>query len=378
MPSLVALDHSARKTKAVVIIVVVLTLLGSSVPARWSWAEQPTIGGVYEVGIGTTDPLPLIRYWQQFGYRPGPSGELSAAEALRLYGVNSRLRSIRLLHQDADHGLIRLMVWERPTSEGLGLSHMKVKGNRWGAMLTADVYNLLNHAEVASSQGLPVYYVPPQLAQIYPPERPPTPFLDPLVCVREMVLIQPLTRQVLFQRFNYQLPLYGRIDESSHFRTSQITHVGMVVQGDRRLLDFYDHVLGLLRVRDQKVSGDTDPSARAIFELEPGQWYVSTDFDDPRSSATDPQKMRSGRLKIIWFPPDVRLEDKLALSRPGALGYSLYTYRVSSIEAYHARVKASTATSVTEIYLNEFGEKSFSFVAPDGYFWTLVQQPHHQ
>jgi uncharacterized glyoxalase superfamily protein PhnB len=54
------------------------------------------------------------------------------------------------------------------------------------------------------------------------------------------------------------------------------------------------------------------------------------------------------------------------------LGYSLYTYRVRGIEKYREKVKASKATNVTEIHKNEFGEKSFSFTAPDGYFWTIL------
>jgi uncharacterized glyoxalase superfamily protein PhnB len=53
---------------------------------------------------------------------------------------------------------------------------------------------------------------------------------------------------------------------------------------------------------------------------------------------------------------------------------SLYTYRVRGLEVYFNRVKASAAQKVTEIVDNEFGEQSFSFVAPDGYFWTLISE----
>ena len=51
---------------------------------------------------------------------------------------------------------------------------------------------------------------------------------------------------------------------------------------------------------------------------------------------------------------------------------SLYTYRVLGLEEYFNRIKASAAEKVTEIISNEFGEESFSFVAPDRYFWTLI------
>ncbi len=46
---------------------------------------------------------------------------------------------MRLHHQDADHGLIRVMVWEQLMNEGLGLTKMRARGNRWGAMMSEDV-----------------------------------------------------------------------------------------------------------------------------------------------------------------------------------------------------------------------------------------------
>jgi hypothetical protein len=50
----------------------------------------------------------------------------------------------------------------------------------------------------------------------------------------------------------------------------------------------------------------------------------------------------------------------------------LYTYRVRGLEDYFNRVKGSAAQNVTDIVSNEFGEASFSFIAPDRYFWTLI------
>ena len=333
-----------------------------------------TIGGVYEAGIGTNDSNATVKYWERFGYRVGQTGELDEKQAEKLYGVKSKLKSIRLFHQDSDHGLIRIMQWEKPTNEGLQMSRMNVLGNRWGAMLTADVYNLQNHAEEAIAQKREVFMVEPQRAEIYKLEKRPQPFMENYATVREMCLIQPETRQILFQRFGYTLPLYGKINEQSFFKTSQITHFGMVVYLNRDNLDFYDKVLGLLRVKDHETfeSDYNNPSSRAVFSLEKYQKYGATDFDDPRSSK-NPVEARSGRLKIIWFSPDSKLLDKFDYSKPGSLGYSLYTFRVKGIEDYRKRIKASKAKDLTDILTNEFGEKSFSFVAPDGYFWTIVE-----
>jgi hypothetical protein len=93
--------------------------------------QKASIEGIYEVCIGVPNPISAIEYWQQFGYKISCEGTLNASAAYPLYGVNSSLKSIRLSHQNADHGLIRLMSWEQPTNDGLGMGSMKVKGNRW-------------------------------------------------------------------------------------------------------------------------------------------------------------------------------------------------------------------------------------------------------
>ncbi len=337
-------------------------------------AQEASIGGVYEVGIGTKNAEPLIKYFERFGYRVGAAGELSAEQAEKLYNVKSKLKSIRLLHQDANHGLIRVMVWDAPTNDGLQMSKMNVLGNRWGAMLSGDVYSVQNHAEQAAAGGKEIFFVPPIFAEIYKITENPQPFYENLAGVREMALIRPETRQILFQRFGYNIPNYGKINEDSYFKSSQITHFGMVVYKTDENLKFYDEVLGLLRVKEGKdyESDYTNPSSRAIFSLLPNQKYGATDFDNPKSS-TNPMEALSGRLKIIWFSPESNLENKFEFSKPGSLGYSLYTYRVKNIEKYYEKVAASKAKNVTPVLKNEFGEKSFSFVAPDGYFWTILE-----
>ena len=333
-----------------------------------------SIQGLYEVCIGVQDAQLLIQYWQQFGYRVGDIGELSATIAQQLYGVGSSLKSIRLYHQAADHGLIRLMEWDTPLNDGLGMVSMKVRGNRWATSLTMDVTNLWNHAAEAEATGALIRYGPPQWTIIYPTVQGQT-FLDPLVGVREMLLLQPLTRQVLFERFNYIVPDYGQPNLESLFQASQVTHMGLVVQDDsQETLRFYDEVLGLLRVQDAIESTyETARGGRQIFDLQPGERFWVTAFDDPRSSKTDWQAARSGRLYIVRFPEALSLPDYSEQSRPGALGLSLYTYRVKGLEEYCDRIQSSSAIQITDIVTNEFGERSFSFISPDGYFWTLIE-----
>lgn len=336
--------------------------------------QPPSIQGIYEMCIGIREPIPMIQYWEQFGYRIGQVGELPAQAVNKLYGVNSSLRSIRLYHQDADHGLIRLMVWENPINDGLKMGSMKVKGNRWATTLTADVLNILNHVEEAIAAGWPIRHTYPQWSIIYQNQKQGRPFVTPTVGVREMMLLQPLTRQVLFERFNYTLFDYGKINQSAFFKTSQITHMGMVIQDDsKETLRFYEEILGLLRVIDDLESTyENSETSRHIFDLQPNERFLVTAFDDPRSSKSDFRAARSGRLYIIRFPDSIQLAEQFDEAKPGCLGMSLYTYRVRGLEDYFNRVKASAAQNVTEIVSNEFGEQSFSFVAPDRYFWTLV------
>ncbi|MEA5577843.1 VOC family protein [Anabaena sp. UHCC 0451] len=335
-----------------------------------------TIAGIYEVCIGVIEPISAIQYWQQFGYRIGEVGELNAETADQLYGVNSPLQAVRLDHQDADHGLIRLMSWQNPTNQGLGISSMKVKGNRWTTALTTDLLGILNHAENAKTAGETIRYTYPYWEVIYQKEQKSRPFLAPAMGVREMLLLQPLTRQVLFQRFGYVMPHYGKINHDAAFSTSQFTHLGLIVQDDsKETLRFYEEVLGLLRVRDDvETTYESSFAGRDFFELQPGEKFIVTAFDDPRSSRTDLMTARSGRLYIVRFPENIPLESRFRFAQPGSLGMCLYTYRVQGIETYFDRIQRSNVQKFTKIVNNEFGEMSFSFVAPDGYFWTLVEK----
>ncbi|WP_017316539.1 hypothetical protein [Mastigocladopsis repens] len=337
--------------------------------------QQTAIEGIYEVCIGVKEPISAIQYWELFGYRIGQVGELSQAAAYQLYGVNSSLRSIRLYHQYADHGLLRLMIWQNLPNEGLGMGSMKVKGNRWATTLTDDVLNILNHVEEAKAAGWAIKYTYPHWEVIYNKDKKNCPFIEPAIGVREMLLLQPLARQVLFQRFGYTLPHYGNINRNSALKTSQFTHMGMVIQDDsKETLKFYDQVLGLLRVRDDvETSYESSLAGREIFDLQPGEKFYVTAFDDPRSSQTNLFAARSGRMYIVRFPSFIKLNSRFEAAQPGCLGICLYTYRVRGLNLYCDRIKASSVQNYTNTLVNEFGEMSFSFVAPDGYFWTLLE-----
>ncbi|MEB3343086.1 hypothetical protein [Okeania sp.] len=333
-----------------------------------------SISGLYEIVIGITaaEKSNLINYWEKFGYTVNLSGNLDAETAKKLYGVDSNLHSLRLQNQVTDRSLIRIMIWDKFVNEGLGLNPLKVVGSRWGTSLSLDVFNVANHAEDAQAIGLPIYYVPPQRNLINRPENF-QPFYQANPCVYEMVLIQPLTRQVIFQRYDYYRPNSGIVNLDSHFKSSEFVHVGLIVDCEHKSLDFYDRVLGLVRVVNNIESG-YNMASRNILEVKKenlDERMFNYYFIAPGYDLKEKNQIHSGNLEVLRL--EGNLENKQSYSRPGCLGTSLYTLKVTNIDLYHQKVSNSEATEVTEIIVNEFEEKSFSFVSPDGYFWTLLQ-----
>jgi catechol 2,3-dioxygenase-like lactoylglutathione lyase family enzyme len=335
------------------------------------------IGGLHELCVGVPDLDEAIADFAAYGCRPGERGALDAEAAGALYGHHSALESVRLLHGDADHGLVRLMKWASPRNAGTGVrAHLRGAGSRWGVRVTQSVLNIVNHAERALQAGAPLALLPPQLAVIgeVSGERAARPFRDPIVGVREMVLLQPHFRQVFFERFGYESPLYGQVDPVSLLRTSQHTHAGlMVASDDERIFDFYEAVLGLKRTHEERVPYANATGSRSIFALQPGEGFHMVDFDDPRTGASLAGR-RSGKLKCVRFAADAKIDDLQELSRPGCLGYSLYVWRTEDVDAMHAKLAATPGvTALRPVLPDEFGRRSVAFRAPDGYDWALVQ-----
>ena len=343
-----------------------------------SAATSPAcIGGLHELCVGVPDLDEAIADFAAYGCHPGERGALDAEAAAALYGHRSALESVRLLHGDADHGLVRLMKWASPRNAGSGVrAHLRGHGSRWGVRVTQSVFNIVNHAERALQAGAPLTLLPPLLAVIgeVSGERAARPFRDPVVGVREMVLLQPHYRQVFFERFGYESPLYGQVDPASLLRTSQHTHAGlMVASDDERIFDFYEAVLGLKRTHEERVPYANATGSRSIFALQAGEGFHMVDFDDPRTGAALAER-RSGKLKCVRFAADAKIDDLREFSRPGCLGYSLYVWRTADVDAMHARLAATPGvTALRPVRADEFGRRCVAFRAPDGYDWVLVQ-----
>lgn len=332
--------------------------------------ERPlVVGGLYELIHGVSSLTDSIAWWKRFGFVVGPTGSMTADESFHAYGVRSAMISARLLHGASDHGLIRIIQWESPTGSGCGPIPLRALGSRWGAMLNTNLLSVQNHCEQADLANQQQYWLPS--ARQDPAGPTADPFLGDGIHVREMALCRQETRQVLFQRFGYSYPTYGAVAADASFPTSQVTHAGLVTAGDPDAAGvfFYQRALGLLMTREGSASGYADVASRRLFDLQEHESYRCWDFDDP-TSASEPAKWKSGRLKFIHFDgfpvADVRNE-----TRFGALGLTAYSWRVTDV---HASVNScqNNGGELLSQGTDEFGNLVARIIAPDGHDLLLL------
>ena len=111
-----------------------------------------------------------------------------------------------------------------------------------------------------------------------------------------------------------------------------------------------------------KETGDSPATRQTLFMTPDDGKFMLSAFVSP--------KMEVGLFQVytpLYPSPDVRDQ-----SRPGSGGISLFTYRVDDLDEYHRRVGGSQARNVSPVVTNEFGERSFGFFAPDGFYWVLL------
>ncbi len=320
------------------------------------------ISGIFENCIGTIDATAALKYWAELGYQQIQQGQLSAEQAELLYQHPAALTSWRLQNGDsATHGLVRVMLWTQLRNAGLGKTLPVVVGSRWFASLTQDIYTITDaFTDDKANGGDWIYTEPVRGIEGFGNQG--TGFYNRFVGVREMFAIGKETRQAFFQRYNYTRPGYGAIAPSSPLKVSEGTHSSLV-SADHNLTSFYQEVFGLIPSEiNGKRSGYQKPSTGQILILEEGQEFYLSAFSSPKDIA--------GVLQI--YTPLYPTLDKRQFSQPGSLGLSLFTYQVEDIQDFHQRVSNSSATHVTPIVANEFGEPSFGLIAPDGFYWVIV------
>jgi len=336
------------------------------------------VGGIYEIGVGVTDLEATCAFWRSWGYTVASRGSLAAEQAQQLYGVASNLTSVRLVHQSAIHGLIRLFHWQTPLGPGLGHAPLRSTGSRWSVHRTDDIITVFNHGETARQLGHDIKLNGP-LINVRSPARgfEQKPFVEPVRASHNFQMTFPTARVVAMQRFGVTMTRYGTVAKDSLLQTSEGCHMGLVVTGDDfGIFDFYTEVLGFKP--GKKVHIDCEPgyTPSDFFELSAGEHFTECDLEDPASGDTLDTQL-PGRLRAFLIQNARPQPDMRPQSRPGQLGYSLYTVRMRDLQATRAAVMAypkhGGATAIAEILPDEFGTAAFSFTAPDGYAWTALQ-----
>lgn len=325
------------------------------------------ISGVYEVMVGTNQPVQLIQYFGEYGFRVIDSANLTLAESKLLYNVPSALKSYRLQNGEIDsHGLLRILAWDAPLGQGVGYVEPETIGSRMAVMKTTDIMRLHDIYEMLRQQRQEKWLS----TEPY--------FDDPLrinankelsfykrpVGVRENAVYGEWFTHVFFQRYGYTIPGYGTVNPLSPLKASEFTHHDFFIRVDSmEQLNYLQTVLGLKMERPPSIDGDWLKGARSVFMMRPGYSHYYVGFVSPNNIC--------GKLK--FFMPIGLKPDRQAHQRPGELGITLHSFYVSDLNLLHLNVEKSKLNP-SAIRANEFGEMCFNFKGPEGSTWQIIEK----
>jgi hypothetical protein len=336
------------------------------------WAGDGTaISGVWEVMIGVRDLDAALRYYGALGYRLSGTGFLSKLAAEALYGVPSALKSYRLQNGSIDsHGLIRLVVWDKPLGSGVGYAEPGTIGSRLMGMITSDIYRLWDIYSDARRAGEP-WLVSEPVRQYVLGDETPRGFFERPVLTREMAVYGTTANHLFMQRYGYTVPGFGSISASSPLSTSEVIQHDFIVRVDSMAqLGYLERVLGLMADGEPSLNGDWLEAPRKLYFLKPGESYWFQSFQSPNNI----------RGKLRFFAPVGARPDRSSRQRPGQDGITAHTFYTPYLEALWKAVLKEQLRP-TPILPNEFGERCFVFRGPEGTTWQIIeklQPPFHE
>ena len=348
--------------------ILLLLLLSAPLSAQMSVPLPETgISGLYEVFFAASDVAYATRYFGEYGYTIVDSAELSEAEALKLYGVPSRLKAYRLQNGNIDsHGLLRLWVWEKPLGPGVGYSPPETIGSRMAVMKTKDImriYDIYSAARDGGQPWLPTEPIADDLFGLNQPGK--NDFFKRPILVRENAVYGEYFNHVFFQRYGYEIPGYGYINESAPLKTSEFTHHDFFIRADRiEELSYLYEVLGLQPEKKPEIDGDWLRGPKRVFMMEPGYSHHYWGFVSPNNIC--------GKLK--FFLPRGDKPDRSAHQRPGELGITLHSFYTPKLDLVFSLATKDKRLSVNPIQNNEFGERCFVFSDTTGCRWQIIEK----
>ncbi|MFP2995407.1 hypothetical protein ABN763_05835 [Spongiivirga sp. MCCC 1A20706] len=324
------------------------------------------ISGLYEVMIGVSNADYARKYFADYGFRVVTEASFSEEEALKLYGVPSKLQSYRLQNGNIDsHGLLRILEWDKLLGTGVGYAPVETIGSRISVMMTHDIFRLHDIYKAARDKGkkqwLPTEPVADDLFGLNTGERD---FFNRPILVRENAVYGKFFNHIFFQRYGYEIPGYGTIENDTLLKTSEFTHHDFVIKADSMdQMTYLSSALGLTAEDEPALDGDWMKGPRQVFQMEPGfsHWYQG--FVSPNNIC--------GKLK--FFIPIGNKTDRSAHQRIGEEGITLHSFYTPKIEMVHQLVKKHDLNP-TEIMSNEFNERTFIFSDTAGVSWQIIER----
>lgn len=325
------------------------------------------ISGVYEAMIATDKPGFHLQYFAEFGFHVVDSGEMNKEQALKLYGVPSALKTYRLQNGTTDvHGLIRLLVWDKPLGKGVGYSEPETIGSRMMVMKTndiirlTDIYKMLRYEH--QEEWLPTE---PLFDDPYGiNKKGENNFFKRPAGVRECAVYGEYFAHVFFQRYGYEIPGYGTINAVTPLKTSELTHHDWFIKVDSmQQLMYLQTALGLKAERPAEIDADNLKGPKAVFLMRDGysHWYQG--FVSPNDIC--------GKLK--FFMPRGPKADRSANQRIGELGLTIHSFYTARLDYVYSLIKKH-GIKPSEILMNELGERCFVFRGPEGASWQIIEK----
>lgn len=325
------------------------------------------ISGLYEVMLGTDNATYAKKYFADFGFSVVNEASITAKDAFRIYGVNSKLTSYRLQNGSIDsHGLLRILEWEQPLGDGVGYAPVETIGSRIAVMMTHDIFRLYDIYHSARNEGkklwLPTEPVADDLFGLNTGERD---FFNRPILVRENAVYGEFFNHIFFQRYGYKIPGYGTIEDSTKLKTSEFTHHDFIINAKSMdQVSYLSSVLGLQAEDAPKLDGDWLKGPKQVFQMEPGfsHWYQG--FVSPNNIC--------GKMK--FFIPNGIKPNKSDNQRVGEKGITLHSFYTAKLSYVYTLAKEHDGLEVTEITKNEFGENTFIIRDTAGITWQIIEK----
>jgi hypothetical protein len=325
------------------------------------------ISGIYEAMIATDKPAYHIKYFAEFGFKVTDSAALSKEQCLKLYGVPSALKSYRMQNGETDsHGLIRLLVWDKPLGPGVGYSEPETIGSRMMVMKTKDIVRLTDIFQMLRKEKQekwlptePLFDDPLRINK-----NGETDFFKRPVGVRENAVYGEYFVHVFFQRYGYEIPGYGTISDNTPLKTSELTHHDWFIKVDSmQQLMYLQTALGLKAEKIPEVDGDNLKGPKAVFLMRDGYTHWYQGFVSPNNIC--------GKLK--FFMPRGPKPDLSKHQRIGELGLSIHSFYTDKLDFVLSLVKKHNLKP-SDILKNEFGERCFVFTGVEGAHWQIIER----